>query len=516
MAGLRPIGSEKLEGMDKIRRIMEIARYNENIPQSVNETKSSEYRINLADGNTYEIAKERQGYIIKKSINESEFDYIEPMKGRKYYPSYSQALKRLNLITKEVNTLFENEEGTPLIGEQKKKYVLKTKKPKAAAAPEAGGELPPAPDAGAALPPAPDAGAALPPAPDAGAELPPAPDAGAELPPAPDAGTELPPAPEEGGGELPPSPEEGGEMPPAPEGEEGEMPPAPEGEEELEIDVEKKPKEKKVSDLKRIQILVGKLAQKIRSYEEEKELSSQNVKYVINSILSALDVDVLDEDDIEEIISKLEGGDEDEEGGDEEMDMEAEVEGYEEEQEMVPPPPSPEGEEEIPSPEMAEEYGSYGDAFRDYLPAAYGNAAMRGMTGEQTEDDEDDYDVIDFEEIDEEDYASKGRRKRHFYPETDAFTHGTFGESSVDKVLSRYFTISEEEVKKQDLKSNKNYQLNKKNVIRLSETVDQMDSALEFISENPRVELIGLSEKKNLIFKKGINEVKITRTGNIL
>ncbi len=45
MAGLRPIGSEKLEGMDKIRRIMEIARYNENIPQSVNETKSSEYRI---------------------------------------------------------------------------------------------------------------------------------------------------------------------------------------------------------------------------------------------------------------------------------------------------------------------------------------------------------------------------------------------------------------------------------------------------------------------------------------
>ncbi len=43
-------------------------------------------------------------------------------------------------------------------------------------------------------------------------------------------------------------------MPPAPEGEEGEMPPAPEGEEgeeELEIDVEKKPKEKKVSDLKR-------------------------------------------------------------------------------------------------------------------------------------------------------------------------------------------------------------------------------------------------------------------------
>ena len=120
MAGLRPIGSEKLEGMDKLRRIMEIARYNENIPQAVNETNSTEYKISLADGNTYEIAKERQGYIIKKAINESEADYIEPMKNRRYYSSYSQALKRLNLMTKEINTLFENEEGTSLLGEQKK------------------------------------------------------------------------------------------------------------------------------------------------------------------------------------------------------------------------------------------------------------------------------------------------------------------------------------------------------------------------------------------------------------
>jgi 2-oxoglutarate dehydrogenase E2 component (dihydrolipoamide succinyltransferase) len=109
---------------------MEIARYNENIPQSVNETKSTEYKISLADGNSYEIVKERQGYIIKQSINESDIDYIEPIQNRKYYSSYSQALKRLNLMTKEINTLYENEEGTPLLGEQKKKFILKTKKPK--------------------------------------------------------------------------------------------------------------------------------------------------------------------------------------------------------------------------------------------------------------------------------------------------------------------------------------------------------------------------------------------------
>ena len=112
MGGIKPIGSEKLEGMEKIKRIMEIARYKENIPQVVNETKSTEYAIQLADGNTYRIERERQGYIIKLAINESMSDYIEPMKSRKYYSSYSQALKRLNLLTKEINVLFENEEGT--------------------------------------------------------------------------------------------------------------------------------------------------------------------------------------------------------------------------------------------------------------------------------------------------------------------------------------------------------------------------------------------------------------------
>jgi len=125
MGGIRPIGSEKLEGMDKIRRIMEIARYNENIPQSVNETRSTEYSIEFADGNTYRIEKERNGYIIKVAINESETDYIEPMKSRKYYSSYSSALKRLNLMAKEINVLHENEEGISLIGEQKKKVHTK-------------------------------------------------------------------------------------------------------------------------------------------------------------------------------------------------------------------------------------------------------------------------------------------------------------------------------------------------------------------------------------------------------
>ena len=322
MAGLKPIGSEKLQGMDKIRRMIEISRYNENIPQNINETDSSEYKITLADGNTYEIVKERQGYIVKMSINESVSDYIEPMKGRKYYSSYSQALKRLNLMTKEINTLFENEEGTPLLGEQKKKFILKSKK-KATTEPSDSNPstsepaIPPPPpvDAGAtpAIPPPPvDAGAT--PTDIGGGDMPdmggdmgaPAPDMGGDMgmPPADDGV----PSPDMGGGEMP---DMGG----------GEMPDMG-AEEEEEIDIEKKPKEKKVSDLKRIQILTGKLAQKIRSYEEEKELDPKDIKYIINSILSAIDVDVLDEDDIEQIINKLEGVEDEEGGSEEEIDVE--------------------------------------------------------------------------------------------------------------------------------------------------------------------------------------------------
>ena len=128
MADLKPIGSEKLTGQDKINRIMEIARFKETAPKTINENATSEYSISLADGNNYQIVKERQGYIIKKTISESETDYIEPMKNRKYYSSYSQALKRLNLVAGELNRLNENEEGVSLYGEQKK-FTLKTPKP---------------------------------------------------------------------------------------------------------------------------------------------------------------------------------------------------------------------------------------------------------------------------------------------------------------------------------------------------------------------------------------------------
>ena len=71
MGKLKPIGSEKLTGDDKIKRILQIAKYNEVPVANINETEKREYTLGLADGNNYEIVKEKLGYIIKRTISKS-------------------------------------------------------------------------------------------------------------------------------------------------------------------------------------------------------------------------------------------------------------------------------------------------------------------------------------------------------------------------------------------------------------------------------------------------------------
>ena len=43
MSKLKPIGSEKLQGIDKLQRMMQIATYKEHLPNSINETSSTDY-----------------------------------------------------------------------------------------------------------------------------------------------------------------------------------------------------------------------------------------------------------------------------------------------------------------------------------------------------------------------------------------------------------------------------------------------------------------------------------------
>jgi hypothetical protein len=309
MADLKPLGSEKLQGMDKIQRIMEIARYKETPKQEVNNLSTTNYTIQLADGFTYGIVKERSGYIIKKGLNESILEYSEPLRQRKFYRSYSEAMKKLNLVAAELNRIHENENEIPLIGEQK--FVLKTKKKSKPVTdtPSTDAGTPPA-DMGVGAPPT-DMGAEVPPADagtppaDMGAVTPPA-DMGSGTPPS-DMGAGAPPTdmgmePPMGGEEM--SPMGGEEM--TPSGMEMEPPSDMGGDEEDMGDTD----EEGPSALKSIQRLTGKLGQKIRSYDKEKGLDSQDIKYVINSIISAINLDNLDEDDKDDILSKFEETDE--------------------------------------------------------------------------------------------------------------------------------------------------------------------------------------------------------------
>ncbi|MFM2011013.1 MAG: hypothetical protein RLZZ479_1404 [Bacteroidota bacterium] len=315
MGDLKPLGSEKLQGMDKINRILQIAKYKETDKQNVNENSSLDYTIELADGYTYGIVKERLGYIIKKGLNESFLEYSEPMQQRKYFRSYSEAMKKLNLTAAELNRIHENDEGISLIGEQtaqKKKFILKL--PKTNKTPDVGGGEETTP------PPAP---ATPPPAEPAPAE--PAPDAG--TPPTGEDMEAMPPAPEgeDMGGMAPPTGEDMGEMPPAPEGEDmGEMPPAPEGPSEDDFDLGSEEGGGKGGSFKSIQRLTGKLSQRLRTIEKEKSLDSDDIKYVLNSILSAINLENLEEDDREDILSKFDEEDEYGVEGPGELDMPSE------------------------------------------------------------------------------------------------------------------------------------------------------------------------------------------------
>ena len=483
MGGLKPIGSEKLDGMDKIRRIMEIARYKENIPKPINEDKSSEYKLSLSDGNTYEIIKERQGYIIKQTISESVSDYIAPMKNRRYYSSYSQALKKMNLMAREFNQLHGNESGTSLFeqeDEKKKdtKYVISTSKqpvttttttiaaPPVAAPPVAAPTVA-APPVVAPTTPQPmeeQGDPTLNPllAPQPGPA--PAPDPNAAPAPDPAAAPEEAPVPEEGM-----EPEE-----------------APATEEEVTFKI--------------IQKLTGKLAQKIRTYSGQEEMSSNDTKYVINSILSALDLTTLEEDDVEDIISRLEG---------EEEEIDGEEEGLEGE-EMDTEGEGMEGEVTEPQPEaeMGEEYDNFGGAFNDYLGAAYTSKMSDNLMNEFDDEEYNEY---------ENEYPRHGSREKiRRYDDEETF-EDLFTESKVDKIISNYFSVDKneklikEQKQKQTLKK-----LNEKEVYRLSESIKQERSSLKFMEENPKAILVGATVKKNLVFKEGIKEFRITPNGQVI
>ena len=401
MADLKPIGSEKLTGQDKLNRIMEIARFIEATTKTINENATSEYS----------------------------------MKNRKYYSSYSQAFKRLNLLAGELNRVNENEEGVSLYGEQKK-FTLKTPKPA------------PAPEPMAAPP--------------------------AEPPAVPS--PELPPSPTDMGGDAMPMDDMSGEG----------MPMDDMGGEELDVDVDAEEggegMEEKIT-FKTIQKLTGKLTQKIRTLDNEDGMTSEDVKYVINMVLSSLDLTSLSEEDKEDIMTKFEEDETEEFGQEDDMDGEdmtddSEVEDIQADMDVA-----------IEGVELGE----------DYEDSRY------------SEDYDEDYDPNYKGEYEDESYGN------------GAIFDSIFGESKVDKVISKYFEMSKKEIREQKEKQVK-IQLQKKAVVKnimesvtkMTETIEQELAAEKFVKENINSKFIGITNKKNLVFETKSGQVKITPNGEIL
>jgi hypothetical protein len=331
MADLKPLGSEKLNGDDKLKRILELTYYNNNQPS----TKKSELVKESTNGGVYGIVKEKDGYYVKKGLNESSLDYIGGMfmKNKNKFSSYAEAFKRLDLLKGQEDL----QEAT--------KYVLKQTKPQ---------------DESPLAQPSMDA------------------------PMAPDAGMDVPPAAEEPMGDVP-AEEPMGELPPA-------------GGEEMGV-------EGKRSDyMAEAQKFAGKLGQELRDLQDKME--SDDIKYILNMIISAVDLDKLDDEDIEDIAKKFER-EEDEMGGEE-------------------PIAEPSAEDEVPAEEPVtgdEDLGETMDLLNSFIESPIG------------EEDTNELDLSKFADIE----ASEGQSYEDDVQELDLDEIKNDINQAISEKLSKYF-----------------------------------------------------------------------------
>lgn len=311
MADLKPLGSEKLQGDDKLKRILELTYYG-NKSKSTSSAKA-EYVTESVNG-VYGIVREKDGYYVKKGLNESSLDYIGGlfMKNKNKFSSYAEALKRLELLNGQ-----ELQEAT--------KYVLKQKSPVAnaeATAPEPVTDMPAEPA----------------PMPEPSAE--PTPEVPAEEP-------MMEPSPEEI-----PSDEMGGEGKPS-------------------------------DYMAEIQKFAGKLGQELRDQKEKME--SDDIKYVLNMVISAVNLDKLEDEDIEEIAKKFER-DEEEMGGEEVPAEEPEM-----------PAEEPTGDEDLGEMSMMDKLESFVN-----MPAVQDEEIDLSKYADLGSVQEDDVKEVDLEEIKKE------------------------------------------------------------------------------------------------------------------
>lgn len=471
---MRPIGSEKLPIDQKVKRIMEIANYSRDAESHDN--NSVEYSIRATNKKVYGIVRENATYVIKEGKNVDSLEYIDGLRNSNTnrFKSYGAALKKLNLVLSESNRNAGNEDGLNLFGksgysnsflkEQEEKFVLKT--------PEAPEE-----------------------------------EATDDFEFSADDETDM-----DMGGEDDVDFTMDDEME------------DDEGGEEMDIEVSGEVEEGGPLPIKTIQKLTGKLGQKLREIEEE--IDSDTIKYVLNSIISAVDITKLSAEDIEDIQDKLETEDEvdyTEEGefdveitGDDEMEDDGDLDFDLDSEEVDLGESSLEG-GEIPAAseeDLEEIWPALKVAAGTALGTAAGEWAGRKLSGSKNEGEimEDlEEDMVDAPG-EEEDLELKSQFM-------DIFSESN--ENKVNKTIKKYFKETKQEKRRKKVVA-ENYIKNKSRRIANNKLAEkyfvsyEQEVGAQKLMETYNVDFLGRTKKGDLLFKKQNIKVGVTPQGKII
>ena len=495
MADLKPIGSEKLPLDKKLQRIMEIANYGITKKTKDHKTASLEYSIKAADGNRYGIIRENSQYLILKEGSKG-FTYLNGMRNNSRYTFNSYAE-----ALKKLNLLMKPINESYNNGRQLN-LIGEQEEDKKFVLKQPKSEED---DTDLSISDTMDLGT--------GDE---------EL----DVDTDF---------------DMGGDT-----------------EIEMDTEVEGEMSEDDDDATKAIQKLTGKLGQKLRELSEP-EMTADIIKYVLNSVISAVDLEKLTTDDRDEIVSKFEDEDVDytEEGefdvdlsgeeeldmGDEELDLETELA------------------EEMMGDDYEEETNeNLGALARMAIGAAatgFGQRTADRVFKEEKEMDENAFVLAADEARDKGKKVfefPKGSGKMHpvtiktdidineenplnFSGEVgdvviDAVAD-IFNESFVGKTLKKYFELTPREKKQKRLQEQKrkqrinsfkdNFLKESVNQIKRNRLLESSFSSYEqeittknFLKENREFNFIGKNKRGGLVFKRNNNLVEISTTGRII
>tara|TARA_Y100001963_G_C6717656_1_gene417495 strand:- start:219 stop:1268 length:1050 start_codon:yes stop_codon:yes gene_type:complete len=273
---------------------------------------------------------------------------------------------------------------------------------------------------------------------------------------------------------------------------------------DMDIEVSDEGAEEEENAVKTIQKLTGKLGQKLRKADGKGELDSETIKYVLNSVISAVNLDNLDSEDREEIVEKFEETDSEydelddmsdmEMSGEEEFDMD--MGGDEEDFEMEDEEMDVELEENVPT--MA---AAAGELIGGWAGEKALEKTLRGMRKSGAP-------KLDF---------SDEELQNIFTPaNSDELDEGY---DKVSKVINNYFNVSKEE--KENNKQKRNNFLESKltkarkiaSILEHTESIEQETASRKYLSENDNIEVVGKNTKGSLVFNSNGKVTEISREG---